>query len=128
MFVPEATNLHSVTLDKLKNVDYNDLYISETSPLGVPFNTLRENINEEKHINDILKEIMEIPVSTAILNLTQNSPRNQSVLLPNNIWIKIQAIKEQGLTGEALEKALNQSLLNIAYVVICQNSYQSMCC
>jgi hypothetical protein len=43
LLVPEATNVDAVTLAKLANAKEEDLYLSGVSPLGVPFNNLRDS-------------------------------------------------------------------------------------
>ncbi|CAN0603433.1 unnamed protein product, partial [Ectocarpus sp. 12 AP-2014] len=37
LLVPEATTVDKATLDKLVNAQEDDLYLSNTSPLGIPF-------------------------------------------------------------------------------------------
>lgn len=51
LLVPEATTVDKDTLDKLVKAEEKDLYLSDISPLGVPFNNLRKNTK------DIEKEI-----------------------------------------------------------------------
>ena len=46
LLVPEATTVDSTTLNALKNATEKDLYLSNISPLGVPFNSLKGNTNE----------------------------------------------------------------------------------
>ena len=46
MLVPEVTNVDEQTLNLLKNAKENDLYLSNISPLGVPFNSLRGNTKD----------------------------------------------------------------------------------
>lgn len=46
LLVPEATTVDSSTLNSLKEAKEKDLYLSNISPLGVPFNSLRGNSNE----------------------------------------------------------------------------------
>ena len=41
LLVPEATNVDKETLQKLAAATENDLYLSDVSPLGVPFHNLR---------------------------------------------------------------------------------------
>ncbi|MBU2508610.1 MAG: hypothetical protein KJ799_18090 [Bacteroidetes bacterium] len=41
LLVPEATSVDKETLEILKNAKKEDLYLSNASPLGVPFNNLR---------------------------------------------------------------------------------------
>lgn len=43
LLVPEATNVDKITLNKLIKAKEEDLYLSNISPLGVPFNNLRGN-------------------------------------------------------------------------------------
>jgi len=54
LLVPEATTVDKETLDKLVSAKEDDLYLSDISPLGVPFNNLRDNtkdIEKETLIN-----------------------------------------------------------------------------
>jgi hypothetical protein len=51
LLVPEATTVDTETLDKLVSAKEDDLYLSDISPLGVPFNNLRDNTKDmEKEI------------------------------------------------------------------------------
>ncbi len=43
LLVPEVTNVDQATINKLIEAREDDLYLSNTSPLGVPFNSLRTN-------------------------------------------------------------------------------------
>ena len=43
LLVPEVTNVDEDTLQKLAKAGEKDLYLSDVSPLGVPFNNLRDN-------------------------------------------------------------------------------------
>ncbi len=51
LLVPEVVNVDDHTLNLLKNATEEDLYLSDISPLGVPFNNLRGNTK------DIEKEV-----------------------------------------------------------------------
>ncbi|ARS37869.1 hypothetical protein [Pontibacter actiniarum] len=46
LLVPEATTVDEPTLQQLAAAKAEDLYLSPISPLGVPFNTLRNSSNE----------------------------------------------------------------------------------
>ena len=46
LLVPEAVTIDNKTLDLLEKAKENDLYLSGISPLGVPFNSLRENTKD----------------------------------------------------------------------------------
>ncbi|GEL10929.1 hypothetical protein SAMN05192550_0014 [Flavobacterium glycines] len=47
LLVPEATSVDQATRNLLINAKEEDLYLSQISPLGVPFNTLRGTTNEK---------------------------------------------------------------------------------
>ncbi|MBD0726398.1 hypothetical protein B6A10_14555 [Flavobacterium sp. L1I52] len=47
LLVPEATSVDQNTRDLLIDAKEEDLYLSQISPLGVPFNTLRGTTNEK---------------------------------------------------------------------------------
>ncbi|MDH3937013.1 MAG: hypothetical protein OEV68_06745 [candidate division Zixibacteria bacterium] len=49
LLVPEVTNVDDVHLGKLSSADKNDVYLSDRSPLGVPFWILRNCGSEEFH-------------------------------------------------------------------------------
>ncbi|SVB43835.1 uncharacterized protein METZ01_LOCUS196689, partial [marine metagenome] len=53
LLVPEVTCVEPTTFNKLKEADESDLYLSEVSPLGVPFNNLRHSISEEHTTNQV---------------------------------------------------------------------------
>jgi len=46
LLVPEATNVDVATLKKLTAAKEEDLYLSDVSPLGVPFNNLRNSCSD----------------------------------------------------------------------------------
>lgn len=46
LLVPEATTVDTNTLKKLADSGEEDLYLSNSSPLGVPFNSLKDSSNE----------------------------------------------------------------------------------
>lgn len=46
LLVPEATNVDDDTLDKLAHAAPDDFYLSDASPLGVPFNNFRPSSSE----------------------------------------------------------------------------------
>jgi len=46
LLVPEATSVDEITMGKLADAKEEDLYLSNTSPLGVPFNTLKGNTKD----------------------------------------------------------------------------------
>jgi hypothetical protein len=55
LLVPEATNVDPETVQKLVNARTEDLYLSDISPLGVPFNSLRDTTSESLKLSRIAK-------------------------------------------------------------------------
>ena len=55
LLVPEATTVDNDTLQQLMDSQEEDLYLSNISPLGVPFNTLRGNTKDVEKENRIAK-------------------------------------------------------------------------
>ncbi|UKM66024.1 hypothetical protein GSB9_02597 [Flavobacteriaceae bacterium GSB9] len=48
LLVPEATTVDAETLKKLEKAKEADLYLSDISPLGVPFNNLKNNTKDKE--------------------------------------------------------------------------------
>lgn len=48
LFVPEVINVDETHLKKLVNASTNDVFLSESSPLGIPFWNLRTSASEEE--------------------------------------------------------------------------------
>ena len=55
LLVPEVCNIDRGSLDLLKNAGEEDLYLSNASPLGVPFNNVK-NSTQQKQISRYLQE------------------------------------------------------------------------
>jgi len=54
LLVPEVTNVDGHTREQLRHATKDDLYLSEVSPLGIPFNTIRATMSEEQKMARIL--------------------------------------------------------------------------
>ena len=55
LLVPEVTTVDKETMQKLSKAEENDLYLSNISPLGVPFNSLRTASATVKKIEKVQK-------------------------------------------------------------------------
>ncbi len=55
LLVPEVTNVDDDTLNKLIDAKEDDLYLSDISPLGIPFNNLRGNTKDFEKLSLINK-------------------------------------------------------------------------
>lgn len=81
LLVPEATSVDSQTLTELSIAKKEDYYLSEASPLGIPFNNFRRSSGEKQRLERIEKgrpgspcykkflavntEFTEVPICTA---------------------------------------------------------------
>ena len=52
LLVPEVMNVDDATLDKLSKAGVKDFYLSKASPLGVPFNNLRDSEKEIEKLSN----------------------------------------------------------------------------
>ena len=68
LLVPEATTVDENTLKKLATAKENDLYLSDVSPLGVPFNNLRDNKKIMKNRLKLIKADQEVLVRKSLLH------------------------------------------------------------
>lgn len=55
LLVPEATTVDDTTLNSLVAAKENDLYLSNISPLGIPFHSLKGNTKDEEKAENIAK-------------------------------------------------------------------------
>ncbi|WP_262247948.1 hypothetical protein [Parapedobacter soli] len=55
LLVPEATNVDDDTLTKLANAQPDDFYLSDASPLGVPFHNFRLSSSEEQRKQRVVR-------------------------------------------------------------------------
>jgi hypothetical protein len=55
LLVPEATNVDEFTINQLSKASEDDLYLSDISPLGVPFNSLKGNSKDIEKLSLVTK-------------------------------------------------------------------------
>lgn len=53
LLVPEVTNVDAESLELIRNAKEKDLYLSDISPLGVPFNSVRGNSKDRERFANI---------------------------------------------------------------------------
>ncbi|HLV42416.1 MAG TPA: hypothetical protein VKY37_09065 [Brumimicrobium sp.] len=56
LLVPEATTVDTITIEKFREAKEEDLYLSNISPLGVPFNNLKGNTKDLEKESKIKKQ------------------------------------------------------------------------
>jgi hypothetical protein len=127
LLVPEATTVDTETLEMLKAAREKDLYLSNISPLGVPFNSLRNAtkdlfqrslINKGKPGSSCPKEYLKSNREFTEKSICTASRQYQ--------FEKIRELNEEQLSHEEYEKRFNQiteksclctGLANAAYLV-----------
>ncbi|HEX2869119.1 MAG TPA: hypothetical protein VHO03_18905 [Ignavibacteriales bacterium] len=110
LLVPEVMNVDENTLNKLARAGEDDLYLSGISPLGVPFNSLRDN-EKELERNERLKNGK--PGSACPKKFLQSNKEfsdkplcTASVTYMNK---KIKSLKEMGLSEEEYKKEFDKA-------------------
>ena len=106
LLVPEAVNVDEETQQLLQKAEEKDLYLSATSPIGVPFNTLRGNSK------DVLKEQATKegnPGSTCprqYLKLFNTEFTDQPICLSSKQYqkLKIKELEEKNLSQAEYQK------------------------
>jgi hypothetical protein len=109
LLVPEATNVDEETLELLSTACKDDFYISDSSPLGIPFNNFRKSTSEKQRLERIAKgrpgspcvkkflstntEFTELPICTA-------SREYQN--------LKIKQLEAEGLQTEDFQTKFNE--------------------
>lgn len=71
LLVPEATTLDQDTLDALASAEKDDFYVSNSSPLGVPFNNFKKSTAEKLRQERILKNRPGAPCTKKYLVTNQ---------------------------------------------------------
>ncbi|WP_153631463.1 hypothetical protein [Prolixibacter sp. SD074] len=109
LLVPEATSVDDETMNKLAEAKEKDLYLSNISPLGVPFNNLRGNT---KDVEKMLwaeggKPGSPCPKKYVALNneFTEKGicPASRQYQL-----LKMKELKKEGMSPEAYQEKVNQ--------------------
>ena len=142
LLVPEATNVDSDTLNKLKSAKKEDYYLSHASPLGVPFSNFRNSSSEEqrkmrinknrpgspcfKKFLSMDKEFTDKPICTAsreYQNLKIKQLKNQ-ITDVKILEHEIEKVTEkdclcEGLGASALLKNKTKLSHNLSAVTIC---------
>ncbi|NNK74809.1 MAG: hypothetical protein HKP42_01970 [Maribacter sp.] len=101
LLVPEATTVDNPTLEKLMGAKEEDLYLSNISPLGVPFNSLKGNTK------DIEKEALiakgrpgsSCPRKFVSLN-NEFTEKDICVASRQYQYLKLKELEDEGLSTE----------------------------
>lgn len=112
LLVPEATTVDKKTIDMLAKAEEKDLYLSDISPLGVPFNNLRDNTKDaEQQLRiDKGRPGSSCPKKFVALN---KEFKETGVCTASREYqhFKIKALKEQGLSPEDYQNQYNKIIV-----------------
>jgi hypothetical protein len=111
LLVPEATTVDSETLELLCKAKEKDLYLSNISPLGVPFNLLKGNTKDTERLEWIEKGRpgSSCPREFAKLN-TEFTEEVICTASRQYQSLKLKSLKEQGLDSILLETSIDLTL------------------
>ena len=109
LLVPEATTVDENTLKKLATAKENDLYLSDVSPLGVPFNNLRDNTkdNEKQTKIDKGRPGSSCPKKFVALN-KEFKETGICTASREYQFLKIKQLESQELPHEEFQKEFNK--------------------
>ncbi|MGB5417673.1 hypothetical protein [Algibacter sp.] len=109
LLVPEATTVDENTLKKLATAKEDDLYLSDISPLGVPFNNLRDNTKdaEKETLIDKGRPGSSCPKKFVALN---KEFKETGICTASREYqhLKIKALDSQELAPEIYKKELDK--------------------
>jgi len=109
LLVPEATTVDKATLEKLVEAKEVDLYLSDISPLGVPFNNLRGNTKDLEKLNNIDKERPGSSCPKKFIALNKDySDQGLCTASRQYQHLKIKELDRQSLPEKEYRKEFNQ--------------------
>ena len=101
LLVPEATNVDDPTMDKLIGAKEEDLYLSNISPLGVPFNSLKGNTKDIEKAALIEKGRPGSSSPRKFVSLNTEFTDNAICLASRQYQhLKLQELDKNGITSE----------------------------
>ncbi|MDR9417880.1 hypothetical protein [Gracilimonas sp.] len=111
LMVPEATTVDEPTMKLLQNATEEDLYLSGVSPLGVPFNNVRNTGSEKWHKERIEKDKPGSPCPKGFLESNTEFTENPICTASSQYQLlKISQIKENESSKELQENKIAKVL------------------
>ncbi len=109
LLVPEATSVDDETLDILVNARQEDYYLSNASPLGVPFHNLRTTSSEKLRKERIVKNRPGSPCYKKFLSFDTEFT-DQPICTASRQYqhLKLKQLEEQFGAGEKYNKAADK--------------------
>ena len=111
LLVPEATTVDEETLEKLCKAGTNEVYLSDASPLGVPFSNLRTSASELARIERIRSDRHGSPCRKGLL-ASNTDFTDKPICVASRVYQKkkLQELQSQSLSPEAYQKAYQEVL------------------
>lgn len=105
LLVPEATTVDKETRDRLAKAKENDLYLSNISPLGIPFHNLRNNTKDREKRMRIEQEKPGSPCPKKFLSLNKEFT-DKAICTASRQYqnLKIKELDEAGLDASTYSK------------------------
>ena len=109
LLVPEATNVDDETRRKLAAARKDDFYISDSSPLGIPFNNLRDTTSEQQIYRRVDAGKPGSPCTKKFLcNNTEFTKEPICTATAQYERLKIKQLKDMNLPQEELERRIDK--------------------
>ena len=106
LLVPEATNVDENTLQQLATAQPDDYYMSDASPLGIPFNNFRKSSGEAQRLKRIEKGRPGSPcIKRYLVSNTEFTDRPICTASRQFQYLKIKQLGEKKLSPEEYDKA-----------------------
>ncbi len=101
LLVPEATTVDKTTFQQLADSREKDLYLSDISPLGVPFNSLKNNTKDLEKIAAIIEGMPGSPCPKEFL-ISNKEYTNRPLCTASRRYqrLKIKELKQQRLEAD----------------------------
>jgi hypothetical protein len=108
LLVPEVSNVDDKTLIDLVSATQDDFYVSDSSPLGVPFNNFRKSSMEKLRLERIAKGIPGSPCTKKYL-VSNTEFTKEAICTASRKYqkLKIQQLKESDLSADDLKIAID---------------------
>lgn len=109
LLVPEATTVDEATRIKLERAQEKDIYLSDISPLGIPFNNLRSNTkDQEKRVNiEKGRPGSSCPKNYVSLN-TEFDPKGLCTASRKYQYLKLKELDTMNLQTQVYQKEFNK--------------------
>ncbi len=119
LLVPEVTTVDPTTREQLRNAGKEDLFLSEISPLGVPFNTMKNTASEQQRLARI--ESGKPGSACPKAHLVTNTEFSKKPVCTASTFYqkrKIEAIEKMDLEPQAKQKEIEKI---VAKTCLCED-------